>query len=164
MSEFAVTIAPSQIDTFFTKLAEHGNASRASIEANISRAYVYKLRATDTGFAQRWKDAIGELPERVLDAVVDEAVTGTPVLDEHGRLVGYRRNTKLLDRLATKHGVLDPERPTTAVQVNTNVQGAPAAPAATLADEEKRLHEIAMRELRTITVEAIPVDPDEDIL
>jgi hypothetical protein len=162
MSEFAVTIAPSQIDTFFTKLAETGNASAAALHSNISRAYVYKLRKTDADFAARWADAIGDRSERVLEALHDEGVAGTPVLDESGRVVGFRRNTTVLLRLGEKYGHIDPAKPSVAIQNNVNAPA--AAPAATVADEEKRLHEIAMRELRTITVEATPVDPDEDIL
>ena len=159
MNTEVTTITNEQREKFFARLSVTGNVSGSAIEAGISRAYVYKLRKTDPAFAKRWEESVDELPERVRDAVVDEAVTGTPVLNGEGVVVGHRRNAALLARLAEKVGVLDAAKPTVAIQNNVN---APSAAAPTLQAEEQRLHEIAMRELRTITVE--PTDPDEDIL
>jgi hypothetical protein len=174
----APTITQAQRDAFIAKLSETSNITESCRHAGVGRSTIYLLRANDEAFAKQWAEAVWALPDRVLDAVIDEAINGAPVFNEAGQKIGTRRNTRLLERLAARVGVLDPEKPTTAVQVNTNVN-APAAklPPGTTEDD----YIAAMRQLladvkardpqRVIDVDAVPVlvhtepsDPDGDLL
>jgi hypothetical protein len=158
MSEFAVTIAPKQFDEFFEQLTATGDVSGSARAARISRAYVYKLRSSDPAFAKRWEEAVGERADRIRDALFDEGVTGMPILDGNGQVVGRKRNPTILMRLGEKYGELDPARPTVAIQNNTNVTQGKLPPATTEDD-----YRAAMRQL-ALDVQAFEVDPDEDIL
>ena len=115
---------PDQLEAFLVNLANTGVVAKSAREAGITKYIVYALRRADPAFAKRWEEALEVLPSRVLDAVVEEAIEGEPIVSGEGVVVGRRRNTRLLERLAEKHGVIDTQRPAAAVQINNTQQAA----------------------------------------
>jgi hypothetical protein len=111
---------PEQRETFLANLADTGVVTKSARAAELSKATVYAMRRVDEDFAKRWDEALNVLPSRVLDAVVEEAIEGEPIMSAEGHIVGRRRNARLLERLAEKHGIIDKPGPATAVQVNNN--------------------------------------------
>lgn len=115
-----------KVEMFLTALAGLHHIGRAAEAAGVDRSALYDLRARDPDFAARWTAAMDGLPGRVADAVIETAIEGTPVLNEEGKVVGRRRDSKLLERLAETHGVLASRRPEVALQINNQSAPAPA--------------------------------------
>jgi hypothetical protein len=113
----------------FLKLLADGESVRSACRVTgLARSVLYLRRETDRAFAAAWDAALAGRPIQVADAIYDSAVNGEPVIDAKGNLVGFRRNTRLLERLGERHGVLPVRGPETALQVNVGALPAPGHP------------------------------------
>ena len=150
---------PEQREAFLLNLADTGNVTKSALNAGIAKSIVYRMRKDDREFAARWEEALAVLPSRVLDAVVEEAIEGEPVVDRDGNVIGRRRNTRLLERLAEKHGIIDPQRPSVAVGVQVN---APDPREAVREELDRRIR--ARLAVRNTVIEAEVLEDDGDDL
>lgn len=112
-------VAPAALERLLEVLAATHHEGKACAAAGIDRTTLWRMKRRDAAFAARVDAAMATgLPVRVHDAVVEEALEGTPILDDNGREIGRKRNTRLLERLAEAHGILPTAKPAVAVQIN----------------------------------------------
>jgi hypothetical protein len=129
--------------------------------ANISRATVFRLRK-DPAFEADFQRALTARVGDVADAIHSEAIDGTPILDEGGKEIGRRRNTRLLERLGEQHGLLPSSRPAVAVQVNQN---SPVSADRDLTPEQReRLRELLHRRVIEGSAVEVPSDDGSDLI
>jgi phage terminase small subunit len=161
-------------DAFIENLMSTGNVTESAKVAGFSRATVYRHRAAEPEFAARWDTAIDTLAGRISDALIAEAIDGEPIVNGEGIVVGRRRNTRLLERLAIKHGLLEHEKPSTAIAIQNNQNTAARDPklvAAAKVNSDKLRALLLSKPMPVIVdaqvIDVTPVpasDPDEDLL
>jgi hypothetical protein len=158
---------PDQREAFLENLANTGHVTQSAAAAGISRSVVYRMRAGDPAFAAQWDEALDSLVGRIHDALIAEAIDGEVVLNGEGVVVGRRRNIRLLERLAVKHGLLEAERPKVAIQNNLSNSAIEADPLVTEARTElkRRLAQLGAQAepRRIIDAEIAQRQSDEDL-
>lgn len=148
---------------YLERLTEHGNRTRAALEAGLSYQSVYSVRDIDQDFKDLEQEAYAIYCSKIEAEIHRRAVEGwdEPVFSpKTGQQVGTIR--KYSDRLMERHAMRHIKEYRDKVDVDHTVKGGIVVvpmPAATEADFERRIAAASQHEV--IDVEAKPALPEE---
>ncbi|TAJ39003.1 MAG: terminase [Reyranella sp.] len=99
-------LTPRKLESFLLHLARTGSVTFAAARAGLPRRPLYKRRAADEAFAERWEEALQLGVERLQDDAMRRALNGTErAVFRNGKQVGsvQQFDNRLLQFLLKSH-------------------------------------------------------------